>query len=60
MAAQNFTNLGFLKIHADLKAVTRQSNKIVSNEMKDYWALLEPSYGKIPNELFGQPNLKKK
>ena len=36
MAAQKFTNFdGFLKIHADMTAVTIQSNKIVSNEVKD-------------------------
>ena len=41
-------------MHADVTAVTIQSNKIVSNEVKDNEALLEPSYGKNPNELFGQ------
>ena len=39
-----------------MTAVTIQSNKIVSNEVKDNWALLEPSYRKKSNELFGQPN----
>ena len=40
-----------------MTAVTIQSNKIVLNEIKDNWALLEPSYRKKPNELFGQPNI---
>ena len=31
-------------MHADATAVTIQSNKIVSNEVKDNQALLEPSY----------------
>ena len=37
MATQNFTNFGkfFFLIHADTTAVTIQSNKIVSNEVKD-------------------------
>ena len=36
MAAQEFTNFGkvFL-MHTDMTAVTTQSNKIVSNEVKD-------------------------
>ena len=39
-----------------MTAVTIQSNKIVSNEVKDNYVPLEPSYGEKPNELFGQPN----
>ena len=39
-----------------MTAVTIQPNKIVSSEVKDTSALLEPSYGKKPNGLFGQPN----
>ena len=39
-----------------MTAVTIQSNKIVSNEVKDIEASLEPSYGKKTNEHFGQPN----
>ena len=36
MATQKFTNFDdFLKMHADMMAVTIQSNKIVSNEVKD-------------------------
>ena len=42
-------------MHPDLTAVTIQSNKIVSNEVKDSEALLEPSDEKKTNELFGQP-----
>ena len=35
MDAQKFTNFDkFFKMHADLTAVTIQSNKIVSNEVK--------------------------
>ena len=40
-----------------MTAVTIQSNKIVSNEVKDNKMLLEPPYRKKPNELFGQPNI---
>ena len=43
-------------MHPDLTAVTMQSNKTVSNDVKDNSALLEPSYRKKPNELFGQHN----
>ena len=43
-------------MQADMILVTIQSNKILLNEVKDNEALLEPSYGKKPNELFGQPN----
>ena len=37
MAAYKFTNFDtfFLKMHADMTTVTVQSNKIVSNEVKD-------------------------
>ena len=34
MAAEQFTNFDFL-MHAHMTAVTVQSNKIVSNEVKD-------------------------
>ena len=44
-------------MHTDMTAVTIPSNKIVSNEVKDNLVLLEPSYGKKPNEPFGQPNI---
>ena len=44
-------------MHADMTVVIIQSNKIVSNEVKDHKVLLEPSYGKKLNELFGQPNI---
>ena len=33
-------------MHADIIAVTIQTNKIVSNEVKDNYTLLEPSHGK--------------
>ena len=36
MAAQKFTNFDkFFLVHVDMTAVTMQSNKIVSNEVKD-------------------------
>ena len=36
MAAQKFTNFNkFILMHADMVAVTVQSNKIVLNEVKD-------------------------
>ena len=36
MATQKFTNFGkFLLMHAGMTAVTTQSNKTVSNEVKD-------------------------
>ena len=40
-----------------MTVVTIQSYKIISNEIKDSQALLEPSYGKKVNELFCQPNI---
>ena len=43
-------------MHANMTAVTIQSNKIVVNEVKHNKTLLEPSYGK-KNKLYGQPNL---
>ena len=58
MAAQKFTNFDqFFLIHADMTAITIQPNKIVSSEVKDNSALLEPSYGKKPNGLFGQSSI---
>ena len=42
-------------MHADMRAVTIQSNKIVSNEVKDNQALLEPSYGKNPTYFLANP-----
>ena len=57
MATQKFTNFdNFLKMYADMTAVTIQSNTIVSNEVKDATRslmLLESSYGKT--ELFPNP-----
>ena len=56
MATQKFTNFGnFLKMQAGMSTVTTQSNKVVSNEVKDNKALPEPSYRKKPKELFGCP-----
>ena len=43
-------------MYTDTTAVTIQSNKIVSSEVKDNQALLEPAYGEKLNELFGQHN----
>ena len=43
-------------MHTDTAAVTIQSNKSVSNEVKDNWVLLGLSTRKKLNELFGQPN----
>ena len=40
-----------------MTAVIIQSNKIVLNDVKDNEVLLEPFYGKKPNELFGQPSI---
>ena len=45
MVMQKFINF-FKKIHADITAVTIQSNKIVLNKVKDNKVLLEPSYRK--------------
>ena len=39
-----------------MTAVIIQSNKIVLNEAKDNYALLELPYGKKRNKLFGQRN----
>ena len=44
-------------MHADMTVVMIQSNKIVSNEVKDNSALLEPSRKKKLNELYGQPSI---
>ena len=39
-------------MHVDMTAVTIQSNKIVSNNVKDNYTLLEPSYRKKTKETF--------
>ena len=44
----------FFYMQADMTALTIQSNKIVLNEVKDKWALLEPLYGKSVTDFFGQ------
>ena len=33
-------------MHADMTAITIQSNKLISNEVKDSYVLLESFYGK--------------
>ena len=45
MTTQKFSSFFFL-MHTDMTAVTIQSYKIISNEIKDIQELLEPSYGK--------------
>lgn len=42
-------------MHADVTAVTVQSNKIVPNEVKDNEALLEPSYRKNETNFLANP-----
>ena len=42
-------------MHADMTAATIQSNKIVSNEVKDKQAWLEPSYGKKQTKVSSNP-----
>ena len=44
-------------MHVDMTAVTIHSNKIVSNEVKDNQAVLEPSYRKKTNKLLANPIL---
>jgi len=44
-------------MRADMTAVTIQSNKIVSNEVKDNYALLEPSYGKNQMNFLANSNI---
>lgn len=48
MATQKFTGVDFFffLVHADMSPVTMQSRGIVSNEVNDNSALLEPSYRK--------------
>ena len=59
MATLKFTNFDkFFKMPADVTAVTIQSNKIVSNEIKDSQVLLEPSYGKNQTKVLVSPVLK--
>ena len=43
-------------MHTDMTAVTIQSNKIVSNAVKENSALLEPSYGKNITDLLANPS----
>ena len=42
-------------MHADMTAVTIQSNKIVSNEVKGNKVLLKPLYGKKRMNLLANP-----
>ena len=47
MTTQKFSSLDFFFLmHTDMTAVTIQSYKIISNEIKVSQAPLEPSYGK--------------
>ena len=46
----------FVLMHADMTAVTIQSDKMVWNEVNDNQALLEPTYRKRKMNIFGQPN----
>ena len=55
MSTQKFIILK--KKHADMTAVTIQSNRIVSNEVKDNYALLEPSYGKNQMNFLANSNI---
>ena len=54
MATKKFTNFDFF-MHADMRAVTIQSNKIVPNGVKHNKELLESSYRKKPYELLDNP-----
>ena len=55
MTTQKFTNLDkFLKMHTDITVVIIQSNKIVSNEVKDKEEPLQLQ--KNLNPPFGQPS----
>ena len=47
-------------MHADMTAVTIQSDKMVSNEVKDNEALLEPSYRKNQMNFLANPIFKYK
>ena len=40
-----------------MTAVTRQSKKLFQMKLKTTKHLLEPTYGKKSNNLFGQPNI---
>ena len=55
MATQKFTNFdNFFFFNARwYDSCHMQSNRIVLNEVKENYVLLEPSYRKKPNELFG-------
>ena len=46
-------------MHGNMTAVPIQSNKMILSEVKDNSMLLEPSYRKKTNEIFGQPNISK-
>ena len=57
VATQKFTNFDklFFKMHADMTAVTIQTNKIVYNEVKDKKVLPDPSYGKNQMNFLANP-----
>ena len=42
-------------MHAAMTAVTKQSNQIVSNEIKENEVLLEPFYGKTQMNFLANP-----
>ena len=44
-------------MYADVTAITIQSNKIVLNEVKDNYTLLEPSYGKNQTNFLANPTV---
>ena len=55
MATQKFTNFDFFLMQSDKTAVVIQSNKIVSNEVKDSWVPLEPLYRKNQTNFLANP-----
>ena len=42
-------------MHTDMTAVTIQSNKIVSTEVQDNWALLQPPYRRKQMNFLANP-----
>ena len=53
MATQKFTNFDFFLILADVTAVLVQANTVVSNDVKDNYVPLQPSYKGNANQYFG-------
>ena len=52
-ATQKFTNFDFFLILADVTAVLVQANTVVSNDVKDNYVPLQPSYKGNANQYFG-------